>query len=195
MYWFLFGCMGSPCCEQALSSCREWGPVSSCHVQASLCGDSLFAKVWGLQWLWHMELVACGFSPNQGLNPCPLHWHVNSYPLCYQGSSIFLKINFIFLEQFKVMAKLSSKYRAPIYPCSLTRTICPVARVPTRVACLLQMMNLNGHTVITQSGFSSHPLYRVFQKAEVFNFRDIYIINHFWFHGSWKAALSKKSLW
>ena len=77
------------------------------------------------------------------------------------------------------MAKLSSKYRVPMYPCPLTWTVCPVPVSSTRVACLLQMMNLNGPTIITQSGFSSHPLYKVFQKAEVFNFRDIYIINHF----------------
>ena len=29
---------------------------------------------------------ACGILPDQGLNPCPLHWHVDSYPPCHQGS-------------------------------------------------------------------------------------------------------------
>ena len=28
--------------------------------------------------------AACGICPNQGLNLCPLHWKVDSYPLCHQ---------------------------------------------------------------------------------------------------------------
>ena len=31
-------------------------------------------------------LAACGILPDQGLNPCPLHWHVDSQPLDHQGS-------------------------------------------------------------------------------------------------------------
>ena len=30
--------------------------------------------------------VACGIFPDQGLNPCSLHWQVDSYPLYQQGS-------------------------------------------------------------------------------------------------------------
>ena len=29
---------------------------------------------------------ACGIFPDQGLNPCPLHWREDSYPLDHQGS-------------------------------------------------------------------------------------------------------------
>ena len=29
---------------------------------------------------------ACGIFPNQGSNPCPLHWQVDSYPPDHQGS-------------------------------------------------------------------------------------------------------------
>ena len=36
--------------------------------------------------------VACGIFPDQGSNPCPLHWQADSQPLRHQGSpSIFLK--------------------------------------------------------------------------------------------------------
>ena len=37
--------------------------------------------------------AACGILPDQGSNPCPLHWQADSQPLCHQGSplSIFLK--------------------------------------------------------------------------------------------------------
>ena len=30
--------------------------------------------------------VACGIFLDQGLNPCPLHWQVDSYPLEHQES-------------------------------------------------------------------------------------------------------------
>ena len=32
--------------------------------------------------------VACGIFPDQGLNPCPLHWQADSQPLLHQGSPI-----------------------------------------------------------------------------------------------------------
>ena len=30
--------------------------------------------------------MACGIFPDQGLNPCPLNWQANSYPLYHQES-------------------------------------------------------------------------------------------------------------
>ena len=30
--------------------------------------------------------ATCGIFPDQGLNPCPLHWQADSQPLCQQGS-------------------------------------------------------------------------------------------------------------
>ena len=30
----------------------------------------------------------CGIFPDQGSNPSPLHWQVDSYPLCHQGSPL-----------------------------------------------------------------------------------------------------------
>ena len=32
--------------------------------------------------------VAFGIFPDQGSNPCPLHWQADSQPLCHQGSPI-----------------------------------------------------------------------------------------------------------
>ena len=34
--------------------------------------------------------AACGIFPDQGSNPCPLHWQADSQPLCHQGSPILL---------------------------------------------------------------------------------------------------------
>ena len=36
--------------------------------------------------------AACGILPDQGSNPCPLHWQADSQPLCHQGSPVFLII-------------------------------------------------------------------------------------------------------
>ena len=33
--------------------------------------------------------TACGITPDQGSNPCPLHWKADSQPLCHQGSPLF----------------------------------------------------------------------------------------------------------
>ena len=32
--------------------------------------------------------VACGILPDQGSNPCPLHWQADSQPLRHQGSPV-----------------------------------------------------------------------------------------------------------
>ena len=32
--------------------------------------------------------AACGIFPDQGSNPCPLHWQADSQPLRYQGSPL-----------------------------------------------------------------------------------------------------------
>ena len=34
----------------------------------------------------HSCSAACGIFPDQGLNPCPLHWQADSQPLRHQGS-------------------------------------------------------------------------------------------------------------
>ena len=34
--------------------------------------------------------VACGIFPDQGSNPCPLHWQADSQPLRHQGSPVWV---------------------------------------------------------------------------------------------------------
>ena len=34
--------------------------------------------------------AACGIFPDQGSNPCPLHWQADSQPLRHQGSPVYL---------------------------------------------------------------------------------------------------------
>ena len=37
--------------------------------------------------------AACGILPDQGSNPCPLHWQADSQPLHHQGNPIFFFIH------------------------------------------------------------------------------------------------------
>ena len=39
--------------------------------------------------------TACGIFPDQGSNPCPLHWQADSQPLRHQGSPIFFLVLFL----------------------------------------------------------------------------------------------------
>ena len=52
---------------------------SSCNLRALECGLSSCVHRLSCS-------VACGISPDQGSNPCPLHWQTDSYPLYHQGS-------------------------------------------------------------------------------------------------------------
>ena len=40
-------------------------------------------------------LAACGIFPDQGSNPCPLHWQADSQPLRHQGSPKIFKFGFL----------------------------------------------------------------------------------------------------
>ena len=51
--------------------------------------------------------AACGILPDQGSNPCPLHWQVDSQPLRHQGSPTFLVLLFLlFLILFPISSFL-----------------------------------------------------------------------------------------
>ena len=44
--------------------------------------------------------AACGIFPDQGSNPCPLHWQADSQPLRHQGSPVCLFLKVIFRLAF-----------------------------------------------------------------------------------------------
>ena len=95
---------GSLLLSRLFSSCGKQGLLSSGGVQASFSLRCLFAKhglqgmqasvvaVPGLQSIGSVVVVrglncfACGILQDQGLNPCLLHWQVDSLPLSHQGS-------------------------------------------------------------------------------------------------------------
>ena len=71
---------------QAFSSCREqWlgayvVVVGSVIMAVKLKSAGLVVVVHGPS-----SFIACEIHQNQGSNPCPLHWQVDSYPQDLQG--------------------------------------------------------------------------------------------------------------
>ena len=105
----LFSAAQGLCCfvGWASYSCRVWGLLFlgmcrlltvvafSCGAQALGCAGFHSCSKWArelwlvgsrvqAQLLWHVVLSyssACGIFPDQGSNPCPLHWQTDSYSL------------------------------------------------------------------------------------------------------------------
>ena len=52
--------------------------------------------------------AACGIFPDQGSNPCPLHWQADSQSLCHQGSPLYLfsKCEIISYLSLRILASL-----------------------------------------------------------------------------------------
>ena len=94
---------------QAFSSCGEQSCSSlPCTGFSLLCLQEHRLSVHGFQQLKHVDTVvvphglqnsgsavvahglsvsaACGIFSDCGLNPCPLHWQADFYPLCLQGN-------------------------------------------------------------------------------------------------------------
>ena len=55
--------------------------------------------------------AACGISPDQGSNPCPLHRQADSQPLCHQGSPIFsISYSIKFCQCLSVTVSISPSF-------------------------------------------------------------------------------------
>ena len=77
----------------AFPSDSEWGVLSSRDVQASHCGGFSCCRARALASTHSVISVhglscseARGIFPDQGLNPCLLHWQVDCLPPSHQGS-------------------------------------------------------------------------------------------------------------
>ena len=68
--------------------------------------------------------AACGIFPDQGSNPCPLHWQADSQPLRHQGSpgidfwSEFWRVSWSYLGQGDILNYPSN---CPSCPCPFGR--------------------------------------------------------------------------
>ena len=81
--------LGLRFCARAFSSCGKWGPLFIAVRGASHYRG--LSRRAGSVIVTHGPScsVACGIFPDQGSNPCPLHWQSDSQPLHHQGSPWF----------------------------------------------------------------------------------------------------------
>ena len=84
--------LGLRFCARAFSSCGKRGPLfiavrGPLTIAASLL-QSTGSRRAGSVIVTHGPScsAACGIFPDQGSNPCPLHWQADSQPLRHQGS-------------------------------------------------------------------------------------------------------------
>ena len=59
--------------------------------------------------------AACGIFPDQSLNPCPLHWQVDSQPLRHQGSPPFLLSRFLGFSSKSILRKSYACFAASLF--------------------------------------------------------------------------------
>ena len=90
-YFILFlAVLGLHFCVWASSSCGEQGPLFI-TVRGPLLLRSTGSRRTGSVVVAHRPScsAACGIFPDQGSNPCPLHWQADFQPLHHQGSPYF----------------------------------------------------------------------------------------------------------
>ena len=93
IYLFL-AVLGLRFCARAFSNCGKRGPLfiavrGLLTVAASLVAEHRL-QTRRLSSVAHGPScsAACGIFPDQGSNPCPLHWQADSQPLRHQGSPV-----------------------------------------------------------------------------------------------------------
>ena len=91
---FILVALGLHCCVRALSSCEQgllqvhctgllqWLLVAERRLQGARALIIAAFRLYLLLGMWHL--------PDQGLNPCLLHWQADSYPLSHQGSLVMV---------------------------------------------------------------------------------------------------------
>ena len=93
IYLFIYGCVGSSfLCEGFLQLRRvgatpHRGARASHHHSLSRCGAQAPDAQAQQSWLTGPAAPRhAGILPDQGTNPCPVHWQADSQPLRHQGS-------------------------------------------------------------------------------------------------------------
>ena len=89
LFFYLFMAVLGLCfCARAFSSCGKWGPLFIAVHGRPLLLWSTGSRRTSSAIVVHGPScsAACGIFPDQGSNPCPLHWQADSQPLCHQGS-------------------------------------------------------------------------------------------------------------
>ena len=97
IYLFIYGCVGSSFLCEGFPQLWQAGATLHHGVRASSLSRPLLLRSTGSRHAGSVIVAhgpscsaACGILPDQGSNPCPLHWQADSQPLCHQGSLILL---------------------------------------------------------------------------------------------------------
>ena len=97
-------------------------------------------------WCTGLAVEACGIFPDQGSNPCPLHWQANSLPLDHVGSPESASNSCLLSPR----SCLGSFIRMPIpfmrVPASLPKDLCSQISSPRGLR--FQCVNFKGDTNI-----------------------------------------------
>ena len=79
--------------------------------------------------------AACGIFPDQGSNPCALHWQADSQPLCHQGSpKLFFNIR---IKQTKELDLLLYSHACYLSTKAITTVLDKVAKDKIKSLCEL----------------------------------------------------------
>ena len=89
--------LGLRFCARAFFSCSERGPLfiavrGPLTIAASLVAEHRL-QTRRLSSCGSRAQLLCGIFPDQGSNPCPLHWQADSQPLRHQGSPYLFVFN------------------------------------------------------------------------------------------------------
>ena len=129
LFIYLFMAVLGLCfCARAFSSCGERGATLHRGARASSLSRPLLLRSTGSRRAGSAIVAhrpscsaACGIFPDQGSNPCPLHWQADSQPLRHQGSPKL----FFFKSSYTVKGfPLSSIHWAPSPPNQTTNVAC-----------------------------------------------------------------------
>ena len=88
--------LGLRFCARAFSSCGKQEPLfiaarGPLTIAASLVAEHrLQTRSSVVVAHGPSRSAACGILPDQGSNPCPLHWQADSQPLHHQGSPVLI---------------------------------------------------------------------------------------------------------
>ena len=113
IYLFL-AVLGLRFCARASSSCGKRGPLLIA-VRGPLTIAAPLRRSTGSRRAGSVVVAhgpscsaACGILPDQGSNPCPLHWQADPQPLRHQGSPSCAFLN---IEKFQKVGEVKQKGR------------------------------------------------------------------------------------
>ena len=116
--------LGLRFCARAFSSCGKRGPLfiavgGPLTIAASLVGSTGSRRA-GSVVVAHGPScsAACGILPDQGSNPCPLHWQADSQPLRHQGSPEWT----ILIKQLCIQYLLCTRHCAEPWDITVSKT-------------------------------------------------------------------------